>query len=211
MGLPDGIRSARIECAIMLFETTPLTPQGRLSALEDLFASVARRSAPRVEEGHVPLEVLEAYGNFETPLKYTLEAAMGSCRDRERLSRLRKIEKLLRELPDALMLSLTAAPDENWLCLYRKLLLLHELMTGDSSTIEEEGYRVMMQKMVQLAETVARYSTVEINAASMFTLLLMQVEMQRINPPRKRRSKARKKRKTKRSTRQRGGGSASVS
>ena len=197
----------------MLFETTPLTPQGRLSALEALFTGVARRSAPQVKEGHVPVEVLEAYGNFETPLKYTLEAAMSSCRERERLSHLRKIEKHMRELPDALMLSLTAGPAENWLCLYRKLLLLHELLTAENSTIEEEGYRVMMQKMVHLAETVAKYAAVEINAASMFTLLLMQVEMQRINPPRRRRVKPRKKRKSKRNTkmRQRGASEAAAS
>ena len=51
--------------------------------------------------------------------------------------------------------------------------------------------------MVQLAEKVSQAAAVEISPASMFTLLLMQVEMQRINPPRRRRSTTRKRRKTK--------------
>ena len=51
--------------------------------------------------------------------------------------------------------------------------------------------------MVQLAEKVSQAAAVEISPASMFTLLLMQVEMQRINPPRRRRKPAKKRRKTK--------------
>jgi hypothetical protein len=54
-----------------------------------------------------------------------------------------------------------------------------------------------MQKMVQLAEVVSQAAAVEISPASMFTLLLMQVEMQRINPPRRKRKPTRKRRKTK--------------
>ena len=51
--------------------------------------------------------------------------------------------------------------------------------------------------MVQLAEVVSQAAAVEISPASMFTLLLMQVEMQRINAPKKRRKTTRKRRKTK--------------
>jgi predicted acetyltransferase len=63
--------------------------------------------------------------------------------------------------------------------------------------ISAAEYATLLQKMVQLAEKVSQAAAVEISPASMFTLLLMQVEMQRIHPPRRRSSTTRKRRKTK--------------
>lgn len=180
----------------MLFERETVTPQGRLAAMEELFARVAKRSDTVYEPGHVPVEALEAFGDLETPLRYMLEAAAAGCKDRSRLAQLRKVEKCLNTLPDALMTSLAAGPEENWLCMFRHLLQLHTLLTDAGIGTDAAEYATLLQKMVQLAEKVSQAAAVEISPASMFTLLLMQVEMQRINPPRKRRSTTRKRRKT---------------
>lgn len=181
----------------MLFERETVTPHGRLAAMEELFARVAKRRDTAHEPGHVPVETLEAFGDLETPLRYMLEAASAGCKDRARLSQLRKVEKCLNNLPEALMTSLSAGPDENWLCLFRHLLQLHTLLTDAGIGTEAGEYATLLQKMVQLAEKVSQAARVEISPASMFTLLLMQVEMQRINQPRKRRKPARKRRKAK--------------
>ena len=165
--------------------------------MEELFARVARRETPTYEPGRVPVEALEAFGNLETPLRYMLEAAFSGCKDRTRLAQLRKVEKCLNTLPDALMTSLSAGPEENWMCMFRHLLQLHTLLTDAGIGTDAAEYSTLLQKMVQLAETVSQAAAVEISPASMFTLLLMQVEMQRINAPRKRRKATRKRRKAK--------------
>lgn len=165
--------------------------------MEELFARVARRETAIYEPGRVPVEALEAFGNLETPLRYMLEAASSGCKDRTRLAQLRKVEKCLNTLPDALMTSLSAGPEENWLCMFRHLLQLHTLLTDAGIGTDAAEYSTLLQKMVQLAEAVSQAAAVEISPASMFTLLLMQVEMQRINAPRKRRKATRKRRKAK--------------
>lgn len=181
----------------MLFERETVTPQGRLAAMEELFARVARRSGIPHSSGHVPVDALEAFGDLETPLRYMLEAAAAGCKDRTRLAQLRKVEKCLNTLPDAVMTSLSAGPEENWLCMFRHLLQLHTLLTDAGIGTDAAEYSTLLQKMVQLAEKVSQAAAVEISPASMFTLLLMQVEMQRINPPRRKRKPARKRRKAK--------------
>ncbi|MBQ5665064.1 MAG: hypothetical protein UHH87_02045 [Akkermansia sp.] len=181
----------------MLFERETVTPHGRLATMEELFARVARRETTTYEPGRVPVEALEAFGNLETPLRYMLEAASSGCKDRTRLAQLRKVEKCLNTLPDALMTSLSAGPEENWMCMFRHLLQLHTLLTDAGIGTDAAEYSTLLQKMVQLAETVSQAAAVEISPASMFTLLLMQVEMQRINAPRKRRKATRKRRKAK--------------
>lgn len=179
----------------MLFERETVTPQGRLAAMEELFARVARRGDTNHEPGRVPVAALEAYGDLETPLRYMLEAASAGCKDRARLSQLRKVEKCLNSLPEALMTSLSAGPAENWMCMFRHLLQLHTLLTDAGIGTDAAEYATLLQKMVQLAEKVSEVAAVEISPASMFTLMLMQVEMQRIKAPRRRRKPARKRRK----------------
>ncbi|MBR5185580.1 MAG: hypothetical protein IKW19_04710 [Akkermansia sp.] len=181
----------------MLFERETVTPHGRLAAMEELFARVARRKDTIHEPGRVPVEATEAYGDLETPLRYMLEAAAAATKDRTRLAQLRKVEKCLNTLPDALMTSLSAGPAENWMCMFRHLLQLHTLLTDAGIGTETDEYASLLQKMVQLAEKVSQVATVEISPASMFTLMLMQVEMQRIKAPRRRRKPARKRRKAK--------------
>ena len=165
--------------------------------MEELFAKVAKRNDAALAPGQVPVETLEAFGNLETPLRYMLEAAAAGCKDRTRLAQLRKVEKCLNSLPEAIMTSLTAGPEENWLCMFRHLLQLHTLLTDAGIGTDAAEYSTLLQKMVQLAEKASQAAAVEISPASMFTLLLMQVEMQRINPPRRKRKPARKRRKTK--------------
>jgi hypothetical protein len=81
--------------------------------------------------------------------------------------------------------------------MFRHLLQLHTLLTDAGIGTDAAEYDTLLEKMVQLAEAVSQVAAVEISPASMFTLLLMQVEMQRINAPRRKRKTTRKRRKSK--------------
>lgn len=178
----------------MLFERTAMTPQGRLQALVSHFEKTARRDAPVPEAGHVPLETLEAYGDFATHVRYLLESAAPQSKEQKTL--LTKIERLLNALPHELMEALPTGPEGNWMAFYRRLLQLHGWIMEAEIPLEEAEYATFVQKMVALAENVSRHSAVEVNAASMFTLMLLQVELQRQRPAKRRRPARRKKRKT---------------
>lgn len=171
----------------MLFERRPLTPQGRMQALEAIFEQVARRPGEGPELGRVPLRALEAYGDFETHLRYVLDAA-ASHASKDRRSVIRRVERALNTLPDALLTSLPSGPDANWLCFYRSLISFHRLLVQAEIGIEQEDYTNIVLKMVQLAEAVSESSSVTINAASMFALLLLQVELHHQRPKRRKRA-----------------------
>lgn len=175
----------------MLFERKPLTPQGRMQTLESIFEQVARRPGETPAAGRVPLRALEAYGDFETHLRYVLEANAASA-GKERRTTIRRVERALNTLPDALLTSLPAGPENNWLCFFRQLVQFHRLLTDAEIGLEQEDYTNIVLKMVQLAEAVSESSSVTVNAASMFALLLLQVELHH-QRPRSRRSARRKR------------------
>ena len=175
----------------MLFECKPLTPQGRMQTLESIFEQVARRPGETPAAGRVPLRALEAYGDFETHLRYVLEANAASA-GKERRATIRRVERALNTLPDALLTSLPAGPENNWLCFFRQLVQFHRLLTDAEIGLEQEDYTNIVLKMVQLAEAVSESSSVTVNAASMFALLLLQVELHH-QRPRSRRSARRKR------------------
>lgn len=173
----------------MLFERTPLTPQGRIQALESIFEQVARRSGGGPAVGHVPLRALEAYGDFETHLRYVLDAAMHHATTKERKTVIRRVERALNTLPEALLTSLPSGPENNWLCFYRSLVQFHLLLSEAEIGVEEDDYNTIVNKMIQLAEAVSESSCVQINASSMFALLLLQVELHRQSPKRRQRTR----------------------
>lgn len=182
----------------MLFKREPLTPQGRMQTLEAIFEQVARRPGEAPAAGRVPLRALEAYGDFETHLRYVLEANAASA-GKERRATIRRVERALNTLPDALLTSLPAGPENNWLCFFRQLVQFHRLLTEAEIGLEQEDYTNIVLKMVQLAEAVSESSSVTVNAASMFALLLLQVELHHQRPRRRhtgrrRRTTTRKKR-----------------
>lgn len=178
----------------MLFERTALSPQGRLEVLVHRFEEAARRTGVTAEHGHVPVETLEAYGDFATHVRYLLESAAPATKEQRLL--VSRIERLTAALPDELMQNLTTGPDGNWMSFYRKLIQLHGMIQEADIPLEAEEYSTFVNKMVQLADAVSRVSAVEINAASMFTLLLLQMELQRQRPTKRRRPARKKKRKT---------------
>lgn len=182
----------------MLFEREPLTPEGRFQVLLSLFNRVATKSAPSPVKGHVPQTVLEAYGDLNSHIRYILESAGRHAPDRAAHARLRKIEKLLDELPDSIVQTLPAGPQENWLLLYRRLVALYELLDEPEVGMDAEEFASVVQKMVQLAGAVAQESAVEVDASSMFTLLLMQIHLHRYSPRKKRPVRRRKTGKNKR-------------
>ncbi len=183
----------------MLFEREALTPEGRLQVLTSLFNRVARGATPPLEKGHVPQNVLEAYGDLNSHIRFILEAAGKRTAERSAHTRLRKVEKLLDELPEAIVQTLPAAPEENWLLLYRRLVALYEMLDDPDVGMDAEEFAAIVQKMVQLADAVAHESAVEVGAASMFTLLLMQIHLHRYAPRKKKSTRRRGKKKTKRS------------
>lgn len=178
----------------MLFERTALTPQGRLQTLVSHFEKTALREDITPEEGHVPLDTLEAYGDFATHVRYLMESAAPETTEQKRL--LGKTERLLTALPQQVMTALTTGPAGNWTGFYRQLANLHSWITEAGIPMEEEEYATFLQKMVLLAERVSQASAVRVDAASMFTLMLLQLELEHQRPTKRRRSPRRKKRRS---------------
>ncbi len=180
----------------MLFEREQLTPQGRLRTLEQLFGQVAQRPGDTPRRGVVPVNILEAYGDFNAHIRFLLEAAASKGGDAARVRKLRRIERELDALPESIMDTLPAGPGENWLAFYRHLIHLHRMLEEAELGLDAEEYRSLILKMVQMAECVSNASAVEVNAASMFTLLLIQVHLHQQDERRQRKPR-RKKRKRK--------------
>lgn len=181
----------------MLFEQEKLTPGKRARALNRLFLSYAQREqSPCASGDHVPVDVLTTHGELERHLRYMLDAAF-LTRPAAVRPRLRRIEKLLDTLPASIMKTLPATPEQDWMCCYRELVKLHDLLDEAGLCESGEEYATITGKMVQLAEAVSAGAAVSVNAGSMFILWLMQTHLQRYSP-RKRRAIRRKKRASKR-------------
>ncbi len=180
----------------MLFEREQLTPAGRLQTLEQLFAQLARRPGEAPKHGYVPVDILEAYGDFNAHIRFLLEAAANKGGDAARVRQLRRVERELDALPESIMDTLPAGPEENWLNFFRKLIQLHRMLEDAQLDLDAEEYRSLILKMVQMADCVSKASAVEVNAASMFALLLIQVHLHH-QEELKHRKPSRKKRKRK--------------
>ncbi len=163
----------------MLFDREQLTPQGRLQELETLFARLAQRPERSAERGHVPVCILEAYGEFNAHMRFLLEAAANRAATPARKRLLRRLVHELDELPESIIDTLPAGPAENWLNFYHRLIRLHGMLEEAQLALDREEYRSLILKMVRMAECVSRASAVEVNAASLFTLLLIQAHTQR--------------------------------
>ncbi len=180
----------------MLFHREQLSAQGRLHALETLFGQLAKRPGEAPAHGHVPVDILEAYGEFNAHIRFLLEAAASQSREPARVRQLHRIERELDTLPEGIMDTLPAGPGENWLVFYRRLIRLHRMLEEAELGLDEEEYRSLILKMVQMAECVSRASAVDINAASMFTLLLIQVHLHHQDEARHRKPRPRKRRRS---------------
>ncbi len=158
-----------------------------------LFGAAARRGDEWSAVQHVPVAVLEAHGDLAVHVRFILDAARNNrslTREQQRL--LHKTERLLDSLPQCIIETLPAGPEDNWLQLYRKLVEMHGLLEEALPDLDEDEYTSIVQKMVQLAEAVAACAAVEVSAASMFALMLVQVHMNKYEtpPPRRRRKGA---------------------
>lgn len=185
----------------MLFELEPLTPQEEAAMLGRFFAEAAMRNRVAPEPGHVPVEVLEAYGDLNTHLRYMLEASAGHRRDRESKRRLRRVEVMLDALPGDIMATLPATTSENWTLAYRKLIRLHRMLCELNLGLDAEEHHIILHKMATLAERISLASAVEVSATSMFALLLIQEHLNHAQPVRKKSPRRRKSRTKKRSSR----------
>lgn len=181
----------------MLFEQEKLTPDKRASVLSRQFCTYAQREAAgRGRAEHVPVEVLTAHGELERHLRYMLEAA-ANTRPATARPHLRRIEKLLDALPESIMQTLPATPNENWMRCYRDLVKLHDMLDEAGLCESEEEYATITAKMAQLAQAVSTGSAVSVNAGGMFTLWLMQAHLRKYSP-RRRKPNRNKKRNSKR-------------
>ena len=154
--------------------------------LARLFATAAEKcAAPVPPAGVVPRDVLEAYGDLSTHVRFMIEAAAHTPAGKEIHKHLRKIEKLLDALPENILMTLPATSDTNWMLLYRALVQLHGLLEDALPDMDADEYTAIVQKLVRMAEAVAEHAAVRINSASMFTLLLMQVHLHKYSPTRK--------------------------
>ncbi len=185
----------------MLFELEPLTPQQEADMLCRFFAEAATRNREAPEPGHVPVDVLEAYGDLNTHLRYMLEAIAGQHRDRETRLRLRRITAMLDALPSDIIATLPATTSDNWTLAYRKLIRLHRLLCELNLGLDAQEHTIILQQMAHLAERISLASAVEISAGSMFALLLIQEHLNHTRPVRKKTIRRRKSRAKKRSNR----------
>lgn len=161
-----------------------------------LFGAAARRSDEWSVANHVPVAVLEAHGDLAVHVRFILDAARNNrSLSREQQRMLHKTERLLDSLPESIIETLPAGPEDNWLQLYRKLVDMHGLLEDALPDLDEEEYTSIVQKMVQLAEAVADCAAVEVSAASMFALMLVQVHLNKYESPKPRLAR-RAKRKT---------------
>lgn len=183
----------------MLFELEPMTPQQEGDLLGHFFAQAATRNRVAPEPGHVPLDVLEAYGDLNTHLRYLLDASAGARRDRESRQLYRRIERLLDALPADIMATLPAGTSANWTLAYRQLIRLHCLLGELHLGLDAAEHSTILHKLSTLAERISLASAVEISAASMFALLLIQEHLNHVRPVRNKTSRRRKSRTKKRS------------
>lgn len=161
-----------------------------------LFGAAARRGDEWSVANHVPVAVLEAHGDLAVHVRFILDAARNNrSLSREQQRMLHKTERLLDSLPESIIETLPAGPEDNWLQLYRKLVDMHGLLEEALPDLDEEEYTSIVQKMVQLAEAVADCAAVEVSAASMFALMLVQVHLNKYESPKPRLAR-RAKRKT---------------
>ena len=181
----------------MLFEQEKLTPGKRAGALSRLFSGYALRRETSGEPGgdHIPVEVLTAHGELERHLRYILDAAFAT-RPAEARPRLKRVERLLDTLPESIMKTLPATPEQDWMRCYRDLVKLHDMLDDAGLCDSEEEYATISAKIAQLAEAVSAGSAVSVNAGSMFTLWLMQAYLQRYSPRRKRTKKKHKRKRS---------------
>ena len=175
----------------MLFERELLTAQGKAEVLTRLFAEAATCKGTAINNnGTVPRAVLDAYGELSAHVRFIMEAATHVAPTREFQKQIRKIEKLLDSLPESILQSLSAGPCDNWMQLYRKLVQLHVQLEESFPTPDADEYTAIIQKISNLAKAVAEHAVVQINAGSMFCLLMMQVHLHKYSKPaRKRRAK----------------------
>ncbi len=179
----------------MLFEREQLTPQGRLQALESVFSHIARRPGEPPKPGFVPVEVLEAYGDFNAHIRFLLEAATSKAADSTRVRQLHRLTRELDALPEGILVTLPAGPDGPWLAFYRKLFHLHNMLEDAQLELDAEEYSTLILKMVTLAERVSAASAVTVDAASMFSLLLIQIHLRHQDELRHRKPRKKKRRK----------------
>lgn len=125
-----------------------------------------------------------------------LEAASNRRQDKVQRRLMLKIEKLMDSLPESIMATLPAGPEENWLGVYRKLAMLHGLLEEVEPALDADEYIAIVQKIIQLAGAVAKASSVKVDAASMFALLLIQVHLHKYSPARRQRPRRKPKTKT---------------
>lgn len=177
----------------MLFEQESLTPRGRIIVLTRLFCEAARRDGEPQPQGHVPVPVLEAHRDFEAHLRYMIEAAEKLCNDKARLRTFRKARHLLDSLPQLIMHTLSAGPENDWTRFYRALVQLHHLLVEAEPAMDEQEYTAIVQKMAALAGAVAQVSAILVNGTSMFALMLTQALINKYSP--RRRTPRKKKRK----------------
>lgn len=196
----------------MLFDRDPLTPKQQAEILVRLFGSAATPAQESPARGHVPLDVLEAYGDLNRHLRYLLAAALAdSRRDPAKTRRLRHIERELDALPDAVVTTLSSDHRHDWMSAYRLLLRLHSKLGSAGLKLDAEEYEALIGKMIELAARIADSAAVRITAASMFSLLLIQSQLHEQDKRRERKHKRRNNHRRNNSTRATQAGTAGES
>ena len=176
----------------LLFEPEEIPQIKRADVLRSLFYEhAAGEQNASLSPQYAPVQVLAAHGELDSCLRHLLRAAERTHRaSRPALRALRHIEKLLDNLPESIMLSLCATPQEDWICCYRNLARIHELLDNADLVVDAQEYANIVGQMVKLVQAISSVSYVQLDVASAFVLWLLR--SQSLPKQKQRRSRKRK-------------------
>ncbi len=161
----------------MLFEQIKLTAEKCHAIIYRVFLKAAVK-IDATPTNSVPIPVLEEHGTLDRRVRYLCEARAQQHKfNRERMKAIRAVERTLDQLPSLIVEGLKKTAEEDWLTVYKNLIKLHEDILTARLCVEVEEYEALVQQIILLADEISKASCVEVNASSMFALLLMQVHI----------------------------------
>lgn len=168
----------------MMFESTEPTPE---LYKELLLRSLKLNSAQPVSEEpsdedaqskHVaiPASLIAIHGELDHRLRYAYNAATPSA-NAEQLKAIRELKRELDLLPAATIEAIRSTDYEGWLSFYKGLIRVHQLCINAKLFLDLEEYESTLRLLTQLAQELVDASCARFNAASIFSLMLLESHM----------------------------------
>ncbi len=163
----------------MLFESTEPTPE---LIKELLLRSLNHHSTkPDVETQDgphvaVPAKLIALHGELDHRLRYAYNSVSPSA-TAEQLKVIRELKRQLDLLPSATIEALQNTSYQGWMQFFKILIKVHQLCVEAKLFHDSEEYERTLRLLTQLAKELVCASPVQINAASLFSLMLLENHM----------------------------------